>query len=254
MKHYEKLIELGCFSRKQLVSMLGNEATAGSMIRDYLGKGYIERVRRDLYAVISLETKQPVFSRYAIGNALFSDAVISHHSAFEMYGCANQVYYVVYVATENRFADFTYAGITYHRLLPKKGASSTLINRVRVTCIEQTVIDSIADYEKIAGLEETLRCISLVPTLNEQKLLDILTARNNGFLWQKCGYLLSVLNDRLHLSEDFYENCQKHKTESKRPLLMDPPYSQQWNSEWGLYTPINFNDFLNKGIGDYDAF
>ena len=56
MKHYEKLLELGCFSRGKIAALLGNDETAGSLLREYQKKGYIERVRRDLYVVISLET------------------------------------------------------------------------------------------------------------------------------------------------------------------------------------------------------
>jgi len=90
MKHYEQLIRLGCFSRSSLADVLYCSVnTAATIIQQYLKKGYIERVKHDLYAVISLETKQPIFSRYQIGAALFLDACISRHSAFEVYGYAN---------------------------------------------------------------------------------------------------------------------------------------------------------------------
>lgn len=253
MKHYEKLIEWECFSRKRLVALLGNAATAESLIREYLKKGYIERVRRDLYAVISLETKQPIASRYGIGCALFPDAILTHHSAYEVYGFANQVFYTVYIATKNRFSDFTYNGITYHRVLPKENTVTTNVNGLHVTSIEQTVVDSIADFEKIAGLEETLRCISLIPELDEQKLIKILTERCNGFLWQKCGYVLSELNDVLYLSENFFDVCRNHKAGSKRQLMQNAPYVQQWDREWGLYVPGALEVVMDKGHGDQDA-
>ena len=102
MKHYDELLELGCFSRGDIATMLGNDETAGSLLREYQKKGYIERVRRDLYTVISLETKQPVLSRYQIGCHIFKDCILSHHSAFEYYGYANQVFYEVYVSTFSR--------------------------------------------------------------------------------------------------------------------------------------------------------
>ena len=57
MKHYKKLVELGCFSRGELAALLGSDATAASMIQSYIRKGYIERVRHDLYAVIKREIK-----------------------------------------------------------------------------------------------------------------------------------------------------------------------------------------------------
>ncbi|MDD3921533.1 MAG: transcriptional regulator, partial [Eubacteriales bacterium] len=170
MKHYEKLVELGCFSRQTMVEMLGSDATAASMIRAYLEKGYIERVRHDLYAVISIETKQPIFSRYQIGASLFPDACITHHSAFEVFGYANQVFYETYVSTNSRFVDFEYHGVAYHRLAPKENAAVIRQGNVAVTDLEQTVVDGICDFEKVGGLEETMRCILLIPSLNGAKI------------------------------------------------------------------------------------
>ncbi len=50
MKHYEKLIELGCFSRSDIAAYLGNDPTAASLLRDYLKKGYrlcVSSLRQD---------------------------------------------------------------------------------------------------------------------------------------------------------------------------------------------------------------
>lgn len=151
MKHYEKLIELGCFSRNDLIAITGSDAAANSLIHDYLKKGFIERVRRDLYTVISIETKQPIPTRYQIASRLFDDACVSHHSAFEYYGYANQVFYEIYVTTQNRFQSFEYDGVTYHRIASRYEASAELSGDVRVTGLERTVIDSINDFEKIGG-------------------------------------------------------------------------------------------------------
>ena len=189
MKHYEKLIKLGCFSRYELKAITGSDAAANSLIHNYLQKGLIERVRRNLYAVISIETKQPISTRYHIASRLFDDACVSHHSAFEYYGYANQVFYEVYVTTQNRFQSFEYDGVTYHRIMARHEAPTELSDGVRVTGLERTVIDSINDFEKVGGLEETLRCMMLIPALDPDKLLFALATYNSGFLYQKSGYL-----------------------------------------------------------------
>ena len=106
MKYYKELAELGCFSQKELVQLLGSDSAAGSLASAYLKKGYVERIRRDLYATVSMETGQPIPTRYQIASKLADDAYISHHSAFEWYGYANQVFYVVYIATGCRFRGF----------------------------------------------------------------------------------------------------------------------------------------------------
>ena len=226
--------------------MLGNDETAGSLLREYLKKGYIERVRRDLYAVISLETKQPVPSRYQIGCAIFPDAVIVNHSAFEVYGYANQVFYEVYVSSASRFPDFSYNGVSYHRIAPKEAMTVENHGGVRVTNLEQTVVDSIADFEKIAGLEETLRCILLIPALNEEKLIEVLTKRGNGFLWQKCGYILEELN--IGISDAFFLACRYHMAGSKRPLIKNTTLPLVWNKTWDLYVPQSLHSFTDKGV------
>ena len=46
MKYYEKLVELGCFSRQNLVNITGSESAAASLIYEYLKKNYIETTDR----------------------------------------------------------------------------------------------------------------------------------------------------------------------------------------------------------------
>lgn len=55
---------------------------------------------------------------------------------------------------------------------PKFNADVNNINGVQVSSIEQTVVDSICDMEKIGGLEETIRCILLMPS--KLYILDII--------------------------------------------------------------------------------
>lgn len=246
MKHYEQMLSLGCFSRHSLADTLGcNIHTAATTIQQYLKKGYIERVRHDYYAVISLETKQPILSRYQIGSGLFPDACISHHSAFEVYGCANQVFYKVYVATNSRFKEFSYNGVLYHRLAPKTDRFLTVAGSVRLTSMERTVVDSIADLSKIAGLEETLRCILLIPSLNADVLLEVLQEYRNGYLYQKCGLILESLNDVLGLPHSFFEKCQAEIPSTKRYLTQGGT-DQIYYPKWNLYAHKDIKSIIEE--------
>lgn len=252
MKHYEKLLEKGYFNRKELTELVGTPTAAKAVIHEYQKKGYIERVKRDFYVVISIETKQPVPSRYQIGANLFPDACISHHSAFEVFGYGNQVFYECYVATNNRFADFEYNGVLYHRIEKKIDMEVALQGNMRVTSIEQTVVDSIRDFEKIAGLEEVLRCLILIPGLNEEKILTCLKRNKNGFLYQKCGFLFEQLNAEFGFSDNFFEHCLEHSSEAKR-YLMKETEETVFQKKWKLYTPPSIESLINKGVNDYNA-
>ena len=252
MKYYEQMLELGCFNKSKVIELTGTEAAAKSILYDYQKKGYVEKVKRDLYVVISLETKQPVLSRYQIGSQLYKDAVISHHSAFEAFGYANQVFYEVYVETESRFRDFEYNGIWYHHMERNDCMDVVTNGKLRITGIEQTIVDSIKDFSKIAGLEEVIRCIMLVPSVRENKLLEAISVYNNMFLYQKCGYILEQLQDELGLSDNFFEYLSRYTADSKRYLIKENGQNV-WNPKWKLYVPVDFMHLVDKGVGDYDA-
>lgn len=252
MKYYENMVEMGCFSRSELAKALQlGDNTAATILQQYQKKGYIERVRHNFYVAISIENKQPILSRYGIGSRLFPDASVSHHSAFEVYGYANQVFYEVYVMTGSRFKDFEYDGITFRRVSPKGTVQTEIIGGVRVTGVEQTVIDSINDVDKIAGLEELLRCLDLIPTLNEEKLLFTLNEYQNGFLYQKTGFILKHFRESYGLSDAFFRICADHIPKSDRYLTKEH-LGYVYHPEWRLMAPKDINTVINKGV-DYHA-
>ena len=49
MKHYEKLLALGCVTRSQLEQVTGSPSAADWLCREYQRKGYMERIKRNLY-------------------------------------------------------------------------------------------------------------------------------------------------------------------------------------------------------------
>jgi predicted transcriptional regulator of viral defense system len=245
MKYYEQLVDAGCFSLADVTALTGNLDTARSVLYSYQKSGLITKVRRNLYAAMSLETKQPILNRYAIASHIADDAYVTHHSAFEVHGVANQVYYEVYTATVNRFDPFEFDGVSYRRVTPAiMGGVISVGKNIRITDIERTILDSIRDFEKIGGLEETLKCIALIPRLDAEKLLEYLFAYGNGFLYQRTGYLLSQSEGLFSLPESFYAVCQSRIPSAKRYLyggLQTEPH--KLNHDWLLFVP----ETLDKG-------
>lgn len=66
---------------------------------------------------------------------------------------------------------------------------------------------------------ELIRCMMLVPGLNEQKVLECLAKNNNGFLYQKCGYLFEEMQEEFHFSNVFFETCKECSSDAKRYLM-----------------------------------
>jgi len=251
MKHYEKLIELGCFSRNDVCNLTNNYNTAGTLLKSYLKKGYVKQVKRNLYVAINLADRQPVVSKFRIAGRITPSAYVSHHAAFEYYGCANQVSYHVEVSSETPFSSFGFDGL-YYRHVTSRIQDGIVIrpDRVRITDMERTVLDGIHDFEKVAGLEELLRCIELIPSIREDKLLSYLASYDKQVLYQKTGFILRHYQNIFNLSEAFFSECLAHIGKSTRYLTMKGAVS--YNSEWRLVVPEDLHRITNKGV-NYDA-
>jgi len=249
MKYYERLIELGCFTRDDVEAMCGNRETAHSIIEAYKKKGWIASVRRNLFVAMSLETKQPVPTRFAIASNAAPGAYVCYHSAFEYHGLANQVYHEVYAAAKSRFRTFEYYGLTYRYVqsFSENGVES-MAGGARVTDLERTVIDCLNDFDKAGGLDELLRCIEMIPYLESNKLLEYLSGYNKLFLYQKTGFVLEHFKNQLKLTNDFFTKCQSKVPNSKRYMSGDiQTASTVLNKTWGLYAPKNLLTITKKG-------
>jgi len=249
LKYYKELLKLQCFSRLDVEHITGSKDAANSVIANYKRKKYIDSVRRNLFVTLSLDINQPVASRYKIASSLRKDSYVSHHTAFEYYGCANQVFHEVYVSGERKFTRFEYDDITYTYIASRlKTGIEIKDNGIRVSSMERTIIDSINDYEKISGIEELLQCLELVPYANEGKLLNYLQQYDKQILYQKTGYILEHFKKQLRISDDFFTECRNNIEESVRYLYKDLMQSSGiFNSKWKLVVPNDLMQLTSKG-------
>lgn len=249
MKYYESLVDLQCFSRADVERLTQNEYAADSLIKEYKRKGYIEPVRHNLFVAMSMETKRAVANRYRIASNILCGNYVSHHTAFEYYGCANQVFYEVYVSGEGRFANFEYDDLTFCYVAPR--IELGVVQKedgVCVTDIERTVLDSINDFEKIGGLEELLRCFALIPYVAEDKLLRYLEDYDKQVLYQKAGYILEHLKKQLRLSDSFFDICESKRKGSVRYLYHGLEHEPHiFDNRWKLVVPQNLMKIISKG-------
>ena len=250
MKYYEQLLKMGCFTWKELCAVVANTKTAESLAQNYQKKGYIQSVRRGLYVAVDLATGESAVSKYRIAGKITSSSYVSHHAAFEYYGCANQVSCQVEVSSNMYFAPFEYAGITY--VFVKSRIEDGIVTQsdgVRVTDMERTVLDGIHDFEKIMGFEELLRCLELLPMVKDDKLLAYLDVYGRQVLYQKAGYILENYRDIWNLSDDFFAACKARIGLSKRYLLKLSEHDEiEYDNRWRLVIPHGFRKITSKGV------
>lgn len=247
LDYYENLLELKCFSHTDAMQHFGDERKTSNILYALKKKGLVQSVRRNLYVVISLETKEPVANPFEIAAHITGRSYISHHSAFEFYGMANQVFADVYVSSPTEFRAFEFDDRKYHCLLSRNEFGIAQHKSVLVTDLERTVLDSIKDFDKIGGLEELLRCLSMITVLREDVMISYLGKYKNQFLHQKTGYLLSHF-PQLKLSEAFFTYCKENIGNSSRYLYSDLQAGCSVSlKEWNLCVPEDLMSLVNEG-------
>ena len=236
VEYYEKMRELGCFTLQDIAKMVGEHSAVSCLVNDYQRKGYIDRIHRNLYTVMDMGTGEPALTRYQIGTRLFPDGYVALRSAFEVWGYASEVGNEVFVATQTRFTDFRYNGVFYRRVHPRPDADRVWIGGCLVTSLEQTVVDSLHSFEGEDALEMIAECIMRLPHLDVDRLLDCLERYGNGYLYQKCGYVLEQLQTYVKLPRSFYQECRERRASTVRYMIKGAD-GLVYDRGWGIYAP-----------------
>ena len=252
MDVYYELLKKPVFTLNDVNQFYHNMESACSAVRRLLNKGRIVRIKKNMYTCISGETDSPVANKYQIGCAITESSYISHHTAMEYYVMGDQVYYDIYVSSKTPFKEFEFDGYNYCYIASKCDIGIEEImysGGIRVTTKERTVVDSIKDMDKIAGIEEVIADIEAVTYLQEKRLLQYLQAYHNQFLYQKTGYLLLAYQNKLGLSDDFFEFCRGKIGKSKRYLTKEMTGGKYDNS-WKLVVPNDIYGMKNGVLDD----
>ncbi|QVK19331.1 hypothetical protein KHQ81_06480 [Mycoplasmatota bacterium] len=247
---YTELAKLSVFSLANVEQLTNNKKTAYSLLGRLMRKGLVKKIRNNVYSCVNPATNQVIASRYQIACAITPSAYISHHTAFEYFGLANQVYYEVYISSETRFRDFEFEGVSYKYVASKINSGVIKPKNtegIRVTDLERTVIDNIKDFQKIGGFEELLKCLERVQYLDEDKLKTYLGCYTIQALYQKTGFLLENYMLDVQLSEDFIQYCRSKIGNSTRYLLKEYTNAGYYNSEWKLVLPEGLFEFMDQG-------
>ena len=252
MNLYYELLQYPVFSMKEVNALYSSERTARVALGKLLKGNMALKIRNGLYTCVSGENGGPVANRFQVASAITPSSYVSHHTAFEYYGTVDQVFYEVYVGSETRFHDFEFDGYTYHYVKEQMRdgiVSPEFSGGIKVTDKERTIVDSIKDLNRIAGLEEVLSCVVSVNSIDETKMLKYLAEYDSAFLYQKTGFIFSEYQTELGISDNFIKICKDRSGNSKRYLtngISEPGYS----GEWKLVYPKNIKRMKNGVIED----
>ncbi len=241
MKYYEDFIKLEVFNLGDARKVVGSTENAKVLLNNYIKKGLVKRVRRDLYCAVHLENREATADRYLIGSKINESAYLMYHSAFEMHGLSHQVGLVVYVASDSRISDFVYEGVSYKyvgRGIPAGVTNHRLNSKIKFTDLERTVIDSIDRPDYCGGLHELDEILKICSVLDEKKLLKYLEIYDKKVLYKKAGYFFERHQKSLEIN-DHLLRVMENRTGNMKKYLNDEALNGDgvFVKRWGLIVP-----------------
>ncbi|OHE46465.1 MAG: hypothetical protein A2102_04505 [Tenericutes bacterium GWF2_38_8] len=240
MKGYKELSEKVIFTFDDALDVFKHKPTAYAALRRLNQKGFLMKIRNNLYSCINPITKSVYADKFQIASSINEKCYVSHHSAFEYYGYQNQVFNTVYVSSEKRFNTFEFDGILYQ--YEKSNSFNGVIEppytyKIKITDIERTIVDSFNHIDSISNLEELINNISLVPSLHPEKLLQYLEIYNLQALYQKTAYILSLFQDNLKLDQSLFEKLKTKIYKGVTYLNEESKFDGVYISEYQLVVP-----------------
>ena len=255
MKYYEQFLRMEVFNFSDVEQMTGSADSAKNLLNRYTQKGFVKKVRRNLYYCVNLENRDSTANRFVIGSNINRTAYISHHSAFEYHGHAHQTFYEISVASEKVFRNFEFEGITY-KYIKSHFENGVMVpetnSKIRVTDLEKTVIDCIKSIDLAGGTEELFQCMDSVLTLNNDKLFEYLNLYDMQFLYQKAGYIFEKHQKDFGVKDELIRTCLKKVGSSIRYFDEDARAGNgMLVKKWNLIVPASRVKDSSQGVTEF---
>ena len=237
------------FAKKDVIDQFADDKQFENHMASMVRSGKVVKIRNGLYAQID-NLGVPLTTKFEIVSKINDESFVSHHSALEYYGVANQVFNTLTVGSKKKFNDFSFDDVDYTRQAVKDFTQVIYIVTagVRVATLERAVVDCIDNIDLGGGIDELLNALEQIRVLDENRLAEILRAYNKVILYQKVGFILEHYKDKYMLSDKFFADCKSRLTNQIKYFLNDEYSDISYNSDWQLMAPKNLKSRISGGF------
>ncbi len=218
----------------------------------YMGlkRGYVKPIKRGLYYVVLPTDEKTEFTPdpFLVAAKLAPDSILAFHSALELHGAAYSYSHRVYFYSKTQTRRFEFRDVEYVPVQKKITWGVTTLERegcsLKLTDRERTVLDclDVADYA--GGLEELVKSLDLLPSLDLERLKIYLGKADRWVLFAKTGFLLEHFKTRWNVPEVFLAALEKKVRGKEARYFCAKIGSGKFVSRWNLILPRNFNSLL----------
>ncbi|MBE6130340.1 MAG: hypothetical protein E7183_01260 [Erysipelotrichaceae bacterium] len=234
MKYIKELSSLKLFNKKDVIYICGSVSNANYILKSYIEKGYITKIKKDYYVINDLVNDMPAANKYEIACGYDKNDFISHHSVFEFYGFNNQVYNTIDITTDTFKRDFVFDNNLYKYHKSSNCIQVNNISGIKISTIERAIVDCINDSANFEYYE-LLECINSINVIDESRVLNYLESLNNKLLYKKVGFVLEKYQDEFNISNDFFFECKKRSENIVGYYNLQAKESLVFNAKWRLF-------------------
>jgi len=218
---YQKLQDKAVITTKDALSINKNKHLAAQELTRLAKRGYLQKIRRGLYAIVPVEfigkSYQP--DKFVVASRITEPYAISHYSVLELHGLGQSVFNQVYVSSSNRIIPFTHQRIKYRGILTKELFGVINIPRegqvICVTDIEHTILDCLRQLNLAGGIDELIRSLEGLTILDTAHVLEYLEKFNDKSLYAKTGFLLRLFASNWKIQPEVFETIRKQVGQTK---------------------------------------
>lgn len=236
----------GCFTLEEAEAVLEPEG-AREHVRYLRKRGYIETVRRGIYAFVP-ETTGVLPDRYLVASKISPQAYLSHHTALELLGVAQTTFVDrLYVSVPARVSPFSHGGtrvtpvlsghpVEEHLTTVKRGGQD-----LRVSGRELTLVQCLERPGRAGGLDELMRSVEGFSGLDWDRLDRLLEPGAGPYgkasLNAKVGFVAERFSERWHASEEVLERLSGRTGRGVTYLGTERGGGGRWLPRWRVIVP-----------------
>ena len=234
MKYLKELSSLKLFNKKDIINICGNVNNANFILKSYIDRGYITKIKKDYFVINDLVNDTPAANKYEIACGYGDDDFISHHSVFEFYGFNNQVYNTVDVTTNTHKRNYTFDDTIYKYHRSDNLIQVNSLPGIKISSIERAIVDCIKDSSDFEYYE-LLECINNINVIDDSKIMRYLESLNNKLLYKKVGFVLEKFKHALNISDNFFFECKERSRNIVGYYNLQAKESLVFNAKWRLF-------------------
>jgi predicted transcriptional regulator of viral defense system len=236
---YKNLLQKEVFRVNEIYEYTNNKQVALNLIQLLLRKKLIRRIKHRFYYTVPLELidKEFIPNPYLIASKLTKGSLLSHYTALELHGLAQTTIHTSYISVPFNRKSFTFKNHKY--IFVKNTNQFGIINKkindttVCYTDVERTFLECLKTLKYCISLEVFLKSFDNI-RLDFKKIEQYLKLINNKSLYQKTGYILSLLKKDLEVPDELLNKLRKNVSTKTDYLETKTKGLNKKNREWNL--------------------